>query len=140
MSEKTRVILLNTPHNPTGKVFTTEELLEISDILSDYPNCYVIADEVYDFMTFDGREHVLFANIGDNWNRTITIYSGGKLLCCTGWKVGWAIAPAEILRQAVIINDCCTYCHNVPGQVAVTRSLKQAATEPFEGFDNYYAY
>lgn len=128
---------MNTPHNPTGKVFTLEELTEISDILEDYPNVYVISDDVYEFLTFDGHEHHIFATIKDNWKKTVTIFSGGKILCCTGWKVGWAIGPADIVRQAVTFNDTCTYCHNVPGQIAVANSLQTARTEEYEGFSSF---
>ena len=115
LSEKTRVIILNTPHNPTGKVFTWDELDEITDLLEQYPNAYVISDEVYDFLTFDDREHIMFANLKDNWKKTITVFSGGKMFACTGWKIGWSIAPADIIWQAAVLNDACTYCHNVPG-------------------------
>ncbi|CAI2369728.1 unnamed protein product [Moneuplotes crassus] len=137
LNENTRCIILNTPHNPTGKVFTKAELQEISDILEEYPHVYVISDDVYDFLTFEGHEHHIFATLGDNWKKTITIFSGGKVLCCTGWKVGWAIGPADILRQTVVFNDCCTYCHNVPGQVAVARSLKAAREEEYEGAKSF---
>ena len=55
--------------------------------------CYLLSDEVYEFLLYDGHEHVSYATLGDNWKRTITVFSGGKLLNCTGWKVGWAIGP-----------------------------------------------
>lgn len=91
-------MILNNPHNPTGKNFTYEELKELSDILDEYPNVYVMSDEVYEFLTFDGKKHTLFASIGTNYNKTISIFSGGKLFSATGWKLGWAIAPPDILR------------------------------------------
>ncbi len=78
LNEKTRMIILNTPHNPTGKVFTIEELNEITEILEGFPNVYVVSDEVYDFLTFDDHEHHMFANLKDNWHKTITVFSGGK--------------------------------------------------------------
>lgn len=137
LNEKTRVIILNTPHNPTGKVFTKKELEDISDILEEYPHVYIVSDDVYDFLIFEGQEHHIFANIKENWKKTITIFSGGKILCCTGWKVGWALGPAEILRQAVVFNDTCTYCHNVPGQVAITRSIKTAYEEEYKGAKSF---
>ena len=115
MSEKTRILLLNTPQNPTGKVFSREELEKISAIVDKYPRCFVLSDEVYDFLTFDGREHVHFATIGDNWKRTISVFSGGKMFNATGWKVGWGIGPKELVRQGVVINDTINFCHNVPG-------------------------
>mmetsp|Transcript_10138 Transcript_10138/g.17102 ORF Transcript_10138/g.17102 Transcript_10138/m.17102 type:complete len:91 (+) Transcript_10138:575-847(+) len=86
----------------------------ISKVLEDFPNVIVISDEVYDFLTFDGKAHIPFASIGNNWNRTVTIYSGGKLMNATGWKVGWAIAPERILRYGCIINNTVTYITNNP--------------------------
>ena len=80
LSSKTRLIILNTPHNPTGKVFSLEELEQISDILEEYPNVYVLSDEVYYFLTFDGKPHHIFANIKDNWKKTVTVYSGSKVM------------------------------------------------------------
>ena len=80
LNSKTRLIVLNTPHNPTGKVFTLEELEQISDILEEYPHVYVLSDEVYFFLTFDQRPHHFFANIKDNWKKTVTLYSGSKVM------------------------------------------------------------
>ena len=84
----------------------------------------VLSDEVYDFLTFDGLEHIPFASIGDNWHRTITVYSGGKLLNATGWKVGWAIGPERILRLGAIINNTTSYCTNSPAQIAMANALQ----------------
>lgn len=98
LNEKTRLIILNTPHNPTGKVFSRVELLEITEILEEFHHVFVISDEVYDFLTFDDHEHVMFANLKNNWEKTITVFSGGKQFSCTGWKIGWSIAPADIIR------------------------------------------
>ena len=96
-------MILNSPHNPTGKVFDIKELEIISEILNDFPEVLVIADEVYEFLTFDNRKHHYFASIGDNWTRTVTIFSGGKLFCCTGWRIGWVIGPEPLLRLGGII-------------------------------------
>lgn len=89
LNEKTKAFIMNTPHNPTGKVFTLEELTEISDILEEFPHVYVLSDDVYSLLTFDDAQHHIFANIGQNWHKTITIFSGSKLLCCSGWRIGW---------------------------------------------------
>jgi len=97
LTDKTKLLVMNTPHNPTGKCFSYEEQLEITNILKDFPNIVVLSDEVYDYLTFDGLKHVPFASIEDNWDRTVTVYSGGKLFNCTGWKVGWAIGPQHII-------------------------------------------
>jgi aspartate/methionine/tyrosine aminotransferase len=123
ITDKTRLLILNTPHNPTGKCFTLDELDQITDIVKRFPNLTILADEVYDFLTFDGYKHVPFASIGDNWNRTITVYSGGKLMNATGWKVGWAIAHPQLLKLGGIINNNMFYCQNTPGQVAMSQAL-----------------
>ena len=75
----------------------------------------MLSDEVYDFLTFDGNKHVSFATIGDNWNRTISVYSGGKLLNATGWKVGWSIGPSEIIKLGGINYNTSNYSTNTPG-------------------------
>lgn len=93
LNENTKLLILNSPHNPTGKVFSRKELETISKILQDFLNVVVLSDEVYSFLTYDENEHIPFSTIGDNWDRTISTYSGGKLMHATGWKVGWSIGP-----------------------------------------------
>lgn len=97
-NENTRVFLFNTPHNPTGKVFTKEEMEKISAVLDKWPKVKVISDEVYDFLCFDNHKHINFATVGNNWDRTISVFSGGKMLNATGWKVGWAFGPAHLIK------------------------------------------
>lgn len=136
LSQKTKLIIINTPHNPTGKCFTLEELTTISEILKDFPNCVVLADEVYDFLTFDGLKHVPFATIDDNWHKTVSVYSGGKLLIATGWKIGWAIGPERIIKLGGIINNTISYCTNHPGQIAMANSLDLVFGPTNNGFIN----
>ena len=100
-----KLFILNTPHNPTGKVFTLEELTELSDALKEHPHIVVLADEVYDFLTFDGRKHIPFATVGDNWKKTVSIYSGGKLFSCTGWKIGWWQPHQRSQAIAIVLHD-----------------------------------
>jgi aspartate/methionine/tyrosine aminotransferase len=133
LTKKTKLMILNNPHNPTGKLFTRDELQTITDILKDFPDCMVLADEVYDFLTYDGGEHVRFATLGDNWNRTITVYSGGKLFNATGWKIGWAIAHPKLLRLGGIINSGLFYCVNHPGQIAMSKALPLVEKENLDG-------
>jgi len=122
-SGKTKVLLLNSPHNPTGKVFSHDELLIISQILDDFPEVLVIADAVYEFLTFDSNKHHFFASIGDNWSRTVTVFSGGKLFSCTGWRIGWVIAPEPLLRLGGIIQNAAVFNATTPCQVAMARSF-----------------
>jgi len=120
---KTKVFILNTPHNPTGKVFTRDELKQVSDILDDFPHILCITDEVYEMLTFDDHEHFHFASIGDNWERTVSIFSGGKLLNATGWRIGWVIGPQKLLHLGGVIINAVYYCFNTPGQVAIGHAL-----------------
>jgi aspartate/methionine/tyrosine aminotransferase len=75
----------------------------------------VLTDEVYEMLTFDGREHIHFATLAINWDRTVSIFSGGKLLNATGWKVGWAIGPQKLLHMGGVISNTVFYCFNTPG-------------------------
>ena len=76
----------------------------ITSILDKYPHIYVLVDEVYNFVTFE-NDHVSFASLGNNYAKTITVYSAGKLFCCTGYKIGWSIGPAEITRVSSIYHS-----------------------------------
>ena len=125
INEKTKLLILNNPHNPTGRVFTSDEMAKISEILDRHPHVKVLSDEVYFHCTFDGRPHLSFANYSEsNWEKTISVFSGGKLLNCTGWKVGWAIGPANLIRQALFVQESIAFNANVPGQIAIAKSMK----------------
>lgn len=107
--------MITNPHNPTGKVFTYEELLKLTEIIEKHPQLIVVSDDVYYFLPFDNREYHLFANIGDNFKRTITIFSAGKMMNCTGWKVGWAIGPADLIKNVCYVHEAAVFNINVPG-------------------------
>lgn len=116
-----RLLLLNTPHNPTGKVFTRAELEQIARIAIDN-DLVVLSDEVYEHMVFDG-EHVPIASLPGMRERTITIGSAGKTFSFTGWKVGWVTAP-EALRHAVLVaKQFLTFVNAAPLQPAVAVGL-----------------
>ena len=93
-SSRTRMVLLNTPHNPTGKVFTRAEL-ELVCALAREHDAWVVTDEVYEHLTFDGAEHVPVATLPGMRERTLTISSAGKTFSTTGWKVGWVIGAGR---------------------------------------------
>src|SRR6185437_15394320 len=89
----TRAVLLNTPHNPTGKVFTHDELTAVATVAIEH-DLVVIADEVYEHLTFDDRAHVPISTLPGMAERTISIGSAGKMFSVTGWKIGWITGPA----------------------------------------------
>ena len=76
----------------------------------------MLSDDVYFHLPFDGRKHVSFANYSkSNWEKTITIFSAGKMLNCTGWKIGWAVGPAQLIQQAMFVHEAMSFNTNVPG-------------------------
>jgi len=139
ITPRTKVVMLTNPHNPTGKLFTRDELLKLTEILDRHPQIVVVSDDVYYHLAFDGREHNLFANIGDNFKRTVTVFSAGKLMNCTGWKVGWLMGPADLVKHISYVHESAVFNLNVPGQVAIARSLDETL-KPFGGKPTYFDY
>jgi aspartate/methionine/tyrosine aminotransferase len=107
--------MLCNPHNPTGKIFTHDELQKLTKILDKHPHINVISDDVYYFLPFDGRKYHNFANMGNNWQKTLTIYSAGKMFNATGWKIGWGIGPEEIVRNVALVHESSAFNIFVPG-------------------------
>ena len=122
ITPKTRMILLNTPHNPTGKVFIREELEFIARVAVEH-DLIVVTDEVYEHLVFDG-EHIAMASLPGMRERTITISSGGKTFSFTGWKIGWAVAPPELLTAVRTAKQFLTYVSGGPFQYAIAVGLR----------------
>jgi N-succinyldiaminopimelate aminotransferase len=119
---RTKAILLNTPHNPTGKVFTPAELEQIAQRARDH-DLVVVCDEVYEHLTFDGRAHVPLATLPGMRERTVTISSAGKTFSVTGWKIGWVCAPPGLLAAVRTVKQFLTYVNGAPFQPAVAAAL-----------------
>ena len=118
ISTKTKMIIVNTPHNPTGKVFNTEELQFISKIAVEN-DLLVISDEVYEFLTFEDAVHIPVASFEGMKDRTITISSTGKTFSMTGWKIGYTIA-SEVLTDAIRkVHQWATFAVSTPAQHAM---------------------
>ncbi|CAG7721451.1 unnamed protein product [Allacma fusca] len=126
-NENTKAIIINTPNNPLGKVFSKQELTEIGDLCKKY-NVMVISDEVYEWMIYDGNEHVRMASLEGMWERTVTIGSAGKTFSLTGWKLGWAYGPKNLLRNLQVAHENCTYMCHTPEQEAVGAALEHELT------------
>ena len=121
-SPRTRLVLLNTPHNPTGKVFTRAELELVADLAREH-DAWVVTDEVYEHLVFDDARHVPVATLPGMFDRTITISSAGKTFSATGWKVGWLSGPAEAVAAARTVKQFLTYVASGPFQPAVALAL-----------------
>ncbi len=130
VTDKTRVILLNTPHNPTGKVFTRDELSQIAEVAIEH-DLVVVSDDVYQHMVFDG-EHIPIAALPGMRERTISIGSAGKTFSFTGWKVGWVTAPAELRNAVMTAKQFLTFVNAAPLQPAVEVGLR-LGDEYFDG-------
>lgn len=123
ITAKTRAILLNSPHNPTGKVFTREELELIGRLAAEH-DAWVVTDEVYEHLVFDGHQHVPMATLPGMAERTLTISSGGKTFSVTGWKVGWITGPAEAVSAVAAVKQFLTFVGSGPFQPAVAAGLR----------------
>lgn len=121
VSDRTRLILVNDPHNPTGSVFT-HETLELIVELAHKHNALIVTDEVYEHLTF-GVPHVPIASLPGARERTVSISSGGKTFNTTGWKIGWITAPAEYLQAIIAVKQYLTFVNGAPFQPATAVGL-----------------
>ncbi len=122
VSDHTKMILVNTPHNPSGKVFTRDELDEIARVAIER-DLIVVTDEVYEHLLFDGRMHIPLATLPDMAERTLTISSGGKTFHTTGWKIGWMSGPEPLVTAAKTAKQFLTYVNGAPFQPAMAVGL-----------------
>jgi N-succinyldiaminopimelate aminotransferase len=121
ITSRTRVLLLNSPHNPTGKVFDVAELELIAQLCVEH-DLLAITDEVYEHLVFDGK-HVPLATMPGMLERTVTISSGGKTFSCTGWKVGWLCAVPDLVDAVKTVKQFLTYVNAGPFQYAIAVGL-----------------
>jgi aspartate/methionine/tyrosine aminotransferase len=129
-NRRTRALILNTPNNPTGKVFTREELATIA-ALAERWNSYVITDEIYQYMVYDGAEHISMASLPGMRERTITVNGMSKTYSVTGWRVGYAIANPEVTNAIRKMHDFLT--------VGAAAPLQEAGAYALRLPDEYYA-
>jgi N-succinyldiaminopimelate aminotransferase len=122
-SPRTRALLLNTPHNPTGVVFSREELALIAELCQEF-DVLAITDEVYEHIVFDGAEHVRLATLPGMWERTLTLGGAGKTFSCTGWRIGWAIGPAPFHEALGRLRQFTVFAAATPFQSAIAAGLR----------------
>ena len=153
VSSNTKAILLNSPHNPTGKLFTRKEMEMIASAVVEcaHPDCIVLSDEVYKYIvhapplndvddtstTVPG--HIHFASLPGMWDRTLTISSAGKTFSATGGQVGWCIGPHKYIAHIQRLLPYVQFCASTVVQGALDRALV-AADGPYHGYPSYYAY
>ncbi|MFJ2828919.1 pyridoxal phosphate-dependent aminotransferase [Streptomyces sp. NPDC087263] len=122
VTDNTRLLLINTPHNPTGTVLTREELTEIARLAVER-DLLVVTDEVYEHLVFDAAEHLPLASFPGMRERTVTIGSAGKTFSFTGWKVGWVTSTPDLVTAVRSAKQFLTYVSSGPFQYAVAEAL-----------------
>jgi N-succinyldiaminopimelate aminotransferase len=122
ITPKTKLLLVNTPHNPTGKVLDLAELQLIADLVIEH-DLIVLSDEVYEHLTFDGAEHIALATLPGMRHRVLSISSGGKTFNTTGWKIGWLCGPAPLVAAARTAKQFLTFVNGAPFQPAIAVGL-----------------
>ncbi len=129
ITDRTRLLIVNSPHNPTGVVFTREELQGIADIAIER-DLIVLSDEVYEHLWYDGHPHIPIATLPGMAERTITLGSAGKSFSFTGWKVGWATGPTALIQAVRSIRQHLSFVSGGPFQHAIAHGLRMS--------DSYY--
>jgi aspartate/methionine/tyrosine aminotransferase len=122
-SPRIKAIILNTPHNPTGTVFSRDELLCIAELCQEF-DVLAITDEVYEHIVFDGKKHLRLATFPGMWERTLTISGAGKTFSCPGWRIGWAIGPEHFQNALCRLRQFTVFSAPTPLQHAVAAVLQ----------------
>jgi aspartate/methionine/tyrosine aminotransferase len=136
ITAKSRMIIINTPHNPTGRVFTSEELEGICDIAKKY-NLFVLSDECYKELIYDHKKHYSIASFRGMAERTITVYSFSKAYTMYGWRVGYAVGDPEIVRRMVTIQSNSVSCPTSFAQKGAVAALKKGEEHLRRVVENY---
>lgn len=135
-SERTGAIILNSPHNPTGRVFTQEEMTLIAELCQQH-DVIVISDEVYEHLTYDDHKHIPMATLPNMFERTLTVSSAAKTFSFTGWKVGWVYGNPELVTGAWRIHQNIVYAVNHPSQYGIAHALT-LGHDYYDGLNKLY--
>lgn len=130
-NEKTRFLILNTPQNPTGKVFDEDEIKKFVDIAHKWPRLIVIMEEIYEHMCYDSHKHLRIATYPGMWERVISIYTASKAFSCAGWRIGWAISSCTLVGPLTAAQNWLNLNVSRPSQMAVAKSLEYVTNTPY---------
>ena len=123
LSAKTKMVIVNTPHNPTGAIWSKEDWQQLEDLIAD-KNIYVLSDEVYEHLVFDGQQHYSACQFPILKDRSLVVGSFGKTFHVTGWKTGYCIAPPQLMQLFRQIYQFTSFCGNTPAQVALSQYMQ----------------
>jgi len=130
ITPRTKVLVLNSPHNPTGKTFSAAEMAQVAEVVRRHPRLLVISDEVYKYTVYSGEPHQHFAALPGMFERTLTVSSAGKTFSITGWQTGWCVGPAHLIKPIQLLLPFVQFCVATPMQQALSQVLTRA-DEPF---------
>ena len=136
-TDKTRMLILNNPHNPTGKVLSVDELDALAALCIER-DLWVLSDEVYEHLVYDGGRHVPLCTRPGMRERTVTLSSTGKTFSFTGWKVGWATGPAHLIRGVQAAHQFLTFCAATPLHRAMATALTESSDDFFASLQREY--
>jgi methionine transaminase len=132
ITSKTKAILLNSPHNPTGAVLREEDLFQLRSIVKD-SNIFIVSDEVYEHLIFDGIPHQSILRYPDLMERSFVCFSFGKVFHCTGWKLGYCVSSPELMKEFRKVHQFNCFCCHTPSQVALADFIKNKESYLFLG-------
>jgi len=135
ISSRTKMIIINTPHNPTGTIWQKEDLLQLQKLVEN-TNILILSDEVYEHIIFDGKAHQSAARFPKLAERALIVYSFGKTFHVTGWKLGYCLAPKELMKEFRKIHQYNVFCVNHPMQVGLKNYLQNP--EHYLGLPKFY--
>lgn len=138
-NNNTRYIIVNSPHNPTGKLFTEQHFEALKRITDKFKNITILSDEVYERVVFNGEYFKRLATYNSLWDRTISIYSGGKTYSCTGWRIGWAIGPETLISPLKEIQRITNNQTHGLLMDTIAQSIEDSE-KPYKGEKSYYEY
>ena len=133
VTEKTKLIIINNPHNPTGKIWTNDDFEQLEKLVSAFPNLLVLSDEVYEYITFEQR-HISVHQRPKLWKKCISISSFGKTFHITGWKIGYVIAPENIMREIKKVHQFLVFSVNSISQYAINEYIENVDIKTISSF------
>ncbi len=136
VNENTKMIILNTPHNPSGQILEWEDWDQLGRIMEDYPNLILLSDEVYEHIVYDGFVHESCLSMDALWGRCFAVYSFGKTFHATGWKMGYVVAEQELMKEFRKVHQFNVFSSNTPIQYALADYMENP--EKTEGISSFY--
>lgn len=134
LTEKTKVIILNSPHNPTGSILSKDDIRQLQSIVKN-TNIFILSDEVYEHLIFDGLQHESILRYSDLFERAFVCFSFGKVYNCTGWKIGYCAAPETLMNEFRKVHQFNCFSCNTPLQYALAEFIKNKAS--YNGIGNF---